>query len=95
MKDIHRDETNISPAVYRAVRIVAGLLALLLIFFTGKAAITFCLGLFADGNHVVQLPGQDSPIVSLNEISKPRSLCTLIPVRLWKSPGQTLLWPAM
>lgn len=71
MKDIHRDETNISPAVYRAVRIVAGLLALLLIFFTGKAAITFCLGLFADGNHVVQLPGQDSPIVSLNEISKP------------------------
>lgn len=71
MKDIQSEEMNISPAVYRAVRIVAGLLALLLIFFTGKAAITFCLGLFADGNHVVQLPGQDSPIVSLNEISKP------------------------
>ena len=71
MKDIQRDETNISPVVYHTVRIVAGLLALLLIFFTGKAAITFCLGLFADGNHVVQLPGQDSPIVSLNEIPKP------------------------
>ena len=68
MKEKERNDEKISPVVYHTVRTVAALIALAVIFFTAKAAITFCLGLFADGNHVVQLPGQDSPIVSLNDI---------------------------
>lgn len=71
MKEKEKKEFEITKEMYVAVRFVAALIALALIFFTGRAAITFCLGLFADGDHVVQLPGQDSPIVSLNDVSKP------------------------
>ena len=70
MKDEKR-EFKVSREMYRAVRLAVILLALLLIFFIGRAAITFCLGLFADGDYIVNLPGQGSPIVSMSDISKP------------------------
>lgn len=70
MKEKKKD-FEISREVYRTVRFVAILLALVLIFFTGRAAITFCLGLFADGDYIVKLPGQESPVVALSDISKP------------------------
>lgn len=70
MKKDKRD-FEISRETYRAIRLVAIILALVLIFFTGRAAITFCLGLFADGDYIVKMPGQESPIVSLSDISKP------------------------
>ncbi len=70
MKEKKKD-FEISRELYRTVRFVAILLALVLIFFTGRAAITFCLGLFADGDYIVKVPGQESPIVSLSDISKP------------------------
>ena len=40
---------------------------IVLLVLSGKAAITFCLSLFADGDYVVKLPGQDSPVVYVNE----------------------------
>lgn len=71
MKDTENKEFEISPELHFTVRLIASLVVLALIFFMGRAAITFCLGLFADGDHIVQLPGQDSPIVSLSELSEP------------------------
>ena len=70
MKEKKKD-FEISREMYRAIRFVAILLALMLIFFTGRAAITFCLGLFADGDYIVNVPGQESPIVALSDIPKP------------------------
>lgn len=66
-----KKEFQISREMIRTIRFVAILLVLLLVFFTGRAAIRFCLGLFADGDYIVQLPGQDSPIVAMSDISKP------------------------
>lgn len=61
-------QLKFSPEMLLLLKASASLIALLLIWYTGTAAITFCLGLFADGNHVVTLPGKDSPIVELHEI---------------------------
>lgn len=70
MKENKKKEFFISRRLHFAVRFTAAMLVLLLVCFTGHAAITFCLGLFADGNYVVQLPGQDSPLVQVSEVSK-------------------------
>lgn len=70
MKNTDRYDTPISPAVYHMLRAIGTLILLAVVLFSATSAVTFCLGLFADGNHVVQLPGQDSPIVSLQQIVK-------------------------
>lgn len=70
MKENERNEAPISPGVRFVLRAIGTMLVLAILLFSAISAITFCLGLFADGNHVVQLPWQDSPIVSMQEISK-------------------------
>ena len=60
-----KEKLYIHPTVKTVLRVTALVLLLLAVYLTAKIAITFCLGLFAKGNHVVQLPWQDSPIVSL------------------------------
>ena len=70
MKDTEKNEFEVSRGLYFAVRFVAVLLVLLLIYVVGRAAITFCLGLFAEGDYVVQFPGQKSPIVTVHEQEK-------------------------
>lgn len=70
MKEKDNQEFYISRGLHFTVRLLASLIALALIFVMGYAAITFCLGLFADGDHVVQLPGQESPVVTLSDIPK-------------------------
>ena len=73
MKDTEQNEFEITRGMYIAVRFLAFALGLLMLFFVGRAAITFCLGLFADGDHLVQFPGQESPIVSVQDIdTKPK-----------------------
>ncbi len=62
-----RNSFYIHPTVLRVLRITAAVLILLAVYLTAKVAITFCLGLFADGDYVVQLPWQASPIVSLED----------------------------
>lgn len=62
-----RNQFYIHPTVLRVLRISAAVLLLLAVYLTAKVAITFCLGLFAEGEHVVQLPWQESPIVSLED----------------------------
>lgn len=69
MKEKEQNEFEITRGMYVTVRFLAFALGLLMLFFTGRAAITFCLGLFADGDYLVQLPGQDSPVISLNDTS--------------------------
>ena len=69
MKDTERNDTPIHPAVYHILRTLGILILLAIVLFSATSAVTFCLGLFADGNHVVQLPWQDSPIVSIQEIA--------------------------
>lgn len=71
MKEKEKKEFHISRELHFAVRSIVVILALVLILFTGRAAITFCLGLFADGDYVVQFPGQDSPVVYVNERVEP------------------------
>lgn len=68
MKEKEKNEFVITPGMHFAVRSLALALAFLLIFLAGRAAITFCLGLFADGDHIVQLPGQESPVVDPDDI---------------------------
>lgn len=63
-----KKEFEISREMHQAVRFMAAVLALALILFTGHGAITFCLGLFADGDYIVQLPGQESPLVDLSNV---------------------------
>ena len=67
MKDTEKNEFEVSRRLYFAVRFIAVLLVLLLIYVVGRAAITFCLGLFADGDYLVQFPGQKSPIVVVQD----------------------------
>jgi len=67
MNEQEKNEFYIHPTVMRVLRITALVLILLTVYLTAKIAITFCLGLFADGNHVVQLPWQESPIVALQD----------------------------
>ena len=61
---------NPRPEVLLLLRTIGAALALLLIWLMGSAAITFCLGLFADGNHVIMRHGKESPILELHEISE-------------------------
>ena len=68
MKDTEQNEFEITRGMYIAVRFLAFALGLLMLFFVGRAAITFCLGLFADGDHLVQFPGQESPIASMQNM---------------------------
>lgn len=67
MKEKEKKEFYISRELHFTVRAIAAVLALVLILLTGRAAITFCLGLFAKGEHVVNFPGQGSPIVQVND----------------------------
>jgi len=71
MNEQKKNDFYIHPTVSQVLRVTALVLILLTIYLTAKIAITFCLGLFAKGNHVVQLPWQESPIVALQgEINK-------------------------
>ena len=83
MKEKEKREFYISRELHFTVRAVAAVVALVLILLTGRAAITFCLGLFADGEHVVNLPGQGSPIVLVNDRTEPTE-----PIHL--DPGQVV-----
>jgi len=67
MNEQKKNDFYIHPTVSQVLRVTALVLILLTIYLTAKIAITFCLGLFAKGNHVVQLPWQESPIVALQE----------------------------
>ena len=68
MKDTEHNEFEITRGMYVTVRFLAFVICLLMLFFVGRGAITFCLGLFADGDHLVQFPGQESPIVSMQDV---------------------------
>ena len=73
MKEKEQNEFEITRGMYVAVRLLAFALCLLMLFFVGRGAITFCLGLFADGDHLVKFPGQGSPIVSVQDLdTKPK-----------------------
>lgn len=67
MNEQDRNDFYIHPTVLRILRLTGTVLVLLAVYLSAKVAITFCLGLFAGGNHVVQLPWQESPIVSLED----------------------------
>lgn len=60
-----REDFYIHPAALRILRLTGLALVLLAVCLSAKMAITFCLGLFASGEYVVKLPGQDYPVVSL------------------------------
>lgn len=70
MKDTERNENPINPTVLHILRATGKLILLAVVLFAASSTVTFCLGLFADGNHVVQLPGQESPIVSVQRIAE-------------------------
>ena len=73
MKEKEQNELEITRGMYVTVRFLALALCLLMLFFVGRGAIHFCLGLFADGDHLVKFPGQESPIVSLEDLEvKPK-----------------------
>ena len=67
MREKEQNEFEITRGMYVTVRFLAFALCLLVIFFIGRGAITFCLGLFADGDHLVHFPGQESPIVTVHD----------------------------
>lgn len=69
MKEKKKKTVAISRDVYTAVRVLTYLIVLLVMIFVGQGAVTFCLGLFADGDHVVRLPGQESPVITLESDS--------------------------
>ena len=73
MKEKEQHEFEITRGMYVTVRLLALALCLLMLFFIGRGAIHFCLGLFADGDHLVKLPGQESPLISLEDLdAKPK-----------------------
>lgn len=75
MKEQEKNDSYIHPTVLRVLRITGLVLVLLMVFLTAKVAITFCLGLFAGGSHVVRLPGIGDPIISLEaQESKKREI---------------------
>lgn len=45
------------------LKCLVSVIALGLMLWFGSMAVTFCLGLFAEGDYVVDLPGQSSPVV--------------------------------
>ena len=80
------EQTNskfyIPPSVCRGLQIAGAVLAALVVYFSAATAFTFCLGLFADGEYVVQFPWQESPIVSAQDISKPDNVIYIDPSQL-------------
>lgn len=70
MNEQEKNEIYIHPTVRRVLQILGAVLVVLTLYLSAKTAFTFCLGLFADGDYVVQLPWQDSPVVSLQDIPK-------------------------
>lgn len=55
------------------LKCLVSVIALGLMLWLGSMAVTFCLGLFAEGDYIVELPGQSSPIVqsSDNTVTEP------------------------
>ena len=82
MKDTERFDNSINPAVFHILRTLGILILLAIVLFSATSAVTFCLGLFADGNHVVQLPWQESPIVSIQEITAAQKPETIDPSKV-------------
>ena len=82
MNEKDRNEFYVHPTVARWLRITGILLVVLTLFFSAKMALTFCLGLFADGEHVVQLPWQDSPLVAAEDIRRPNRGIYVDPTQL-------------
>lgn len=82
MSEQAKSKFHIPPAVCRGLQIAGAVLAVLIIYFSATIAFTFCLGLFADGEYVVQLPWQESPIVSAQDISKPEQIIYIDPSQL-------------
>ena len=74
MKEQDRNEFYIHPTVLRVLRIVGTVLVLLAVYLSAKVAITFCLGLFAGSDYVVQLPWQDSPVVTMENADDPQTI---------------------
>lgn len=73
MKEKEQNEFEITRGMYITVRLLALALCLLMLFFIGRGAIHFCLGLFADGDHLVKFPGQGSPVISMENLNaKPK-----------------------
>ena len=73
MKEKEQNEFEITRGMYVTVRFLALAICLLMLFFIGRGAIHFCLGLFADGDHLVKFPGQESPLISLEDLdAKPK-----------------------
>ena len=71
MNEQDRNEFYVHPTVARVLRITGTVLLALALFFSAKVALTFCLGLFADGEYVVQMPWQESPLVSPEDVIRP------------------------
>lgn len=65
MNERENNNFEIHPTVLKVLRALGLAAVLLAVYLTASVAITFCLGLFAGGNHVVKLPGIGDPIVSL------------------------------
>ena len=65
MNERENNNFEIHPTVLKVLRALGLAAVLLAVYLSASVAITFCLGLFAGGNHVVKLPGIGDPIVSL------------------------------
>lgn len=79
MKDTQKNDFYISPAVHYVLRAIGKLILLAVILLSATSVVTFCLGLFAAGDHVVQLPGQASPIISVQKIAETETPVTVDP----------------
>ena len=82
MKEKDKNEFYVDPTVAMWLRIIGVVLLALLVIFSAKTALTFCLGLFADGEHVVQLPWQESPLVSPEDIARPEKAIYVDPTKV-------------
>ena len=49
------------------LKCLVSVIALGLMLWLGSMAVTFCLGLFAEGDYIVELPGQSSPMVQSSD----------------------------
>ena len=91
MNDQDRNEFYVHPTVARVLRITGAVLLALALFFSAKVALTFCLGLFADGEHVVQLPWQESPLVADEDITRPEKAIYVDPTQVMEIARAELL----
>lgn len=82
MNEQDRNEFYIHPTVEKVLRITGAVLLALILFFSAKTALTFCLGLFADGEYLVQLPWQESPLVAEEDITKPGKTIYVDPTKV-------------